>query len=244
MENNMRAGEEKGQLRRKDKMTWRHEYKHWITIADWVSLRHRLGAVMRHDGHADANGEYHIRSLYFDNQDNQVLREKVNGQRYREKFRIRLYNGDPDTLRLERKTRCNGLGRKESVRLTPAEAQQLALGDASFVVAEAPALLQALKADMDVRRLRGATVVDYRREAFVMPAGNVRVTFDREIRTGLKSVDFLNGSLPTVPTTCGDNLVLEVKYDAFLPQVVRDCLQLGSRQATAVSKYAMCRIWG
>jgi hypothetical protein len=77
-----------------------------------------------------------------------------------------------------------------------------------------------------------------------MPAGNVRVTFDREIRTGLKSVDFLNGSLPTVPTTCDDNLVLEVKYDAFLPQVVRDCLQLGSRQAIAVSKYAMCRIWG
>ena len=225
-------------------MTWRHEYKHWITIADWFALRHRLSAVMRHDGNANANGEYHVRSLYFDNSDNLVLREKIDGHRVREKYRIRLYNGDSGTLRLERKTRCNGLGWKQSVPLTPDQALQLAAGDTTFIGAASPPLLQAIKADIAAKQLRGATVVDYRREAFVMTAGNVRITFDREIRTGLASADFLNIGLPTMPTTPGDDLVLEVKYDAFLPEVIRDCLQLGSRQATSISKYALCRIWG
>ena len=225
-------------------MTWRHEYKHWITISDWLSLRQRLSAVMRHDGHADENGAYHIRSLYFDNDDDLILYEKRDGQRYREKYRIRMYDGDTNTLRLERKTRYNGRGRKESQPLTPEQATCLAAGDTSFILADAPELLMALKTDMRMKQLRCATVVDYMREAFVMPAGNVRITFDHDIRTGLYDTDLLNPELPTVPTTSGDTLVLEVKYDAFLPDVVRNCLQLGDRHATSISKYAMCRIWG
>ena len=225
-------------------MTWRHEYKHWITVSDWIALRQRLSCLMEHDSHADDNGEYQIRSVYFDNFENRILQEKINGLLHREKFRIRLYNHDPSTLRLERKIRHNGMGRKESVRVTAEQCHQLLSGDTSFILSDSPDLLQALKADMQVRLLKCATVVDYTREAFVSPAGNVRITFDREIRTGLYGTDFLDPDLPTAPTTTGDSLVLEVKYDAFLPETIRRCLQLGDRKATSVSKYAMCRVWG
>ncbi len=222
-------------------MAWRHEWKHWINTADWISMRHRLNALMRHDAHADAHGEYHVRSIYFDNFEGRVLQEKLDGLLHREKYRIRLYNLDPATLRLERKTRHNGLGRKDAVKLTMEQCRMLLAGDTAFVPATGDPLLSALKCQMDTKLLRAATVVDYTREAFVMEAGNVRVTFDREIRSGLAGVDVLDPALPTVPTHHGNLMVLEVKYDAFLPGTVAAAIQTGDRQASAISKYALCR---
>ena len=225
-------------------MTWRHEWKHWINTADWISMRHRLNCLMQHDAHSDANGEYHVRSIYFDNYEAKVLQEKLDGLLHREKYRIRLYNLDAATLRLERKTRRNGMGRKDSVKLTVEQCRMLLAGDTSFVEATGNPLLLALKCDMDTKLLRAATVVDYTREAFVMGAGNVRVTFDREIRSGLAATDVLDASLPTVPTHRSDLMVLEVKYDAFLPGLVEAAVQTGDRRASAVSKYAMSRQCG
>ena len=121
---------------------------------------------------------------------------------------------------------------------------RLVEGDVDFINGSSPEVLQALKAEMQGKLLRAATVVDYVREAFVMSAGNVRITFDREIRTGLRATELLDPGLPTMPATQGDRLVLEVKYDAFLPDVIRGCLQLGDRGATSVSKYALCSTWG
>ena len=38
-------------------------------------------------------------------------------------------------------------------------------------------------------------------------------------------------------------MVLEVKYDEFLPEIIRDCIQT-PRRATSISKYALCRMYG
>jgi hypothetical protein len=35
--------------------------------------------------------------------------------------------------------------------------------------------------------LKPKTIVDYTREAYVYPVGNVRITFDKSIRTGIYS---------------------------------------------------------
>jgi hypothetical protein len=84
--------------------------------------------------------------------------------------------------------------------------------------------------------------VDYERDPFVYPAGNVRVTLDHDIRTGLNSTDFLNPACITIPAA-QDVIILEVKWDGFLPDLVRDAVRLDSRSATAFSKYAACRIY-
>ena len=39
----------------------------------------------------------------------------------------------------------------------------------------------------------------------------------------------------------GPGTVLEVKYDTFLPEIVRMAVQVPGRQAAACSKYALCR---
>lgn len=223
-------------------MDFRHEWKIEINTADLFALRSRLRAIMKPDEHA-VNGRYLIRSLYFDTPEDKALREKIDGVNQREKFRIRCYNGDLSFLSLEKKSKLNGLSNKQSVQLTEKQAQAVLSGDILWTPENAPPLLCELIYKMKAERLRPQTVVDYTREPFVYGPGNVRVTFDYGIRTALGCTDFLNPNLVTVPA--GDApILMEVKWDEFLPDIIRDAVQITGRRAAAFSKYAQCRIYG
>ncbi len=220
----------------------RHEWKHEITAADRLILASRLSAVARRDGHGQ-NGRYEIRSLYFDDLKDTALREKIDGVAKREKFRIRYYGGDASYICLEKKSKWDGLCGKRSVLLSAQEVQALLEGDLDWMPGGGRPLIQELYWKMKSNGLRPKTIVDYTRDAFIFPAGNVRVTLDYNIRTGLGSTDFLNPRSVTVPA--GDApAILEVKWDEFLPDVIRNAVQLPGRHTSAFSKYAACRIYG
>ena len=221
---------------------YRHEWKHEISYADLLAIRQRLRAVAESDPHAE-NGRYLIRSLYFDNLSDKALREKIDGVNMREKFRIRYYNGDPSVIHLEKKSKRAGLGTKYSAELTKDEAQSIVDGELDWMMASGRPLVQELYCKMRYQGLRPKTIVDYTREPFIYRPGNVRVTFDYDIHTGLSCTDFLNPDCVTIPA--GDApILLEVKWDAFLPSVIRDCVQTPGRRVEAFSKYAQCRIYG
>ena len=224
-------------------MNYRHEWKHEISYADLLSIRARLRAVAEPDPHA-LDGKYLIRSLYFDNPADKALREKIDGVNMREKFRIRYYNGDLSLIHLEKKSKLNGLGTKFSAALRAEEAQKLVDGELDWMLAaEDRPLVRELYCKMRYQGMRPKTIVDYTREPFIYRPGNVRVTFDYDIRTGLGGVDFLNPACPTVPA--GDApIIMEVKWDAYLPDLIRDCVQTPGRRVGAFSKYAQCRIYG
>lgn len=75
---------------------------------------------------------------------------------------------------------------------------------------------------MKTQQLRPRVLVSYVREPYVYAAGNVRVSFDSNIRTSLFQRDFLNGALPDIiATDAPGDIILEVKYDAFLPEIIR-----------------------
>lgn len=224
-------------------MDFRHEWKHPLNPVDFQVLRQRLSALFPRDSHAGPDGTYHIRSLYFDDQYDHALRAKLDGVNHREKFRIRLYNGSTSVVRLEKKSRINSLGNKQSANLTQEQAQAIVDGDLEWLSSEANPLLRELYVKMKNDGLRPKTIVDYTREPFVFAPGNVRLTLDWDLRTGLGCTDFLNPNCVTVPAL-DPMYLLEVKYDCFLPDIVRDAIQLESRQATAFSKYATCRIYG
>lgn len=137
----------------------------------------------------------------------------------------------------------NGLGNKQSASLTAEEAQKIMDGDLEWMIDSGRPLVQELYSKMMSQGLRPMTIVDYTREPFVFAPGNVRVTLDYNIRTGLKCTDFLNPDCVTVPA--GDApIILEVKWDEFLPNIIRDAVQLDGRRSAAFSKYAACRIYG
>ena len=223
-------------------MKYRHEWKHEISYGDMLVLRQRLSAVMKRDKHA-IDGKYLIRSLYFDNASDKALREKVDGVNIREKFRIRYYNNDTSLIHLEKKSKVNGLCLKDSVALSFEQAQAITNGDYGWMIASGVPLIQELYSKMMSQGLRPKTIVDYLREPFVFAPGNVRVTLDYNIRTGMNCTDFLNSNCVTVPA--GDApIILEVKWDEYLPDIIRDAVQLRGCRVGAFSKYAVCRIYG
>lgn len=223
-------------------MKFRHEWKHELNYADMLILRSRLDAVMERDRHAK-NGTYEIRSLYFDNIYDKALREKVDGVNKREKFRIRYYNGDKSFISLEKKSKINGLTSKEQARVTEEEAQKIVDGDLDWMMDSGRELVQELYAKMRFEGLQPKTIVDYTRDPFIYSPGNVRVTLDYNIRSGLSNTDFLDWDCPTVRV--GDQFcILEVKWDEYLPDVIRSAVQLPGRRVTSFSKYEICRIYG
>lgn len=218
---------------------FRHEYKHAISYADAVAVRARALAVMKHDEHTAPNGLYFIRSLYFDNFDDKALREKEDGLSRREKFRIRFYNEDTSFIRLEKKMRINGLCTKVEAPVTKEQCEALLRGETEWMKQAGEPLLEELHAKMQTQQLRPKTIVDYHREPFVYQPGNVRVTIDFDIRSGIRTCDLFNFSAPTV--SVGGDRILEVKYDAFLPDIIRHIVQMPNRRTDAYSKYAACR---
>lgn len=223
-------------------MQYRHEWKHEINASDLLALRQRLTAVAKPDVHT-TGGAYQIRSLYFDTPTDKALREKIDGVNRREKFRIRCYNGDTAFIRLEKKSKLNGLCAKESVRITDKETAALLAGDTLWMNDPARPLLADFRYKIQTQRLQPKTLVDYTRDAYTYAPGNVRVTLDYHIRTGLSCTDFLDAACVTIPAG-GASIILEVKWDAYLPDVIRDAVQLTGRQTAAFSKYAACRIYG
>lgn len=223
-------------------MNYRHEWKHEISYGDMLVLRRRLSAIMKRDEHV-VDGRYFVRSLYFDNASDKALREKLDGVNIREKFRIRCYNNDISFVCLEKKSKVNGLCLKESVSLSTQQAQAIANGGYSWMADSGIPLIQELYSKMMSQGLRPKTIVDYEREPFVFRPGNVRVTLDYNIKTGMNCTDFLNPDCVTVPIGNAP-IILEVKWDEYLPDIIRAAVQLPNCRTEAFSKYAVCRIYG
>lgn len=224
-------------------MVYRNEIKHEISAADKAAICASMRAVARPDPHAGPDGRYLIRSLYFDTPADKALREKLDGVSEREKFRIRFYNGDPSVMHLEKKVKRGGLGCKVSAPITAEEAQRIVDGDTNWMSVSGRGLIVELYAKMKSEGLRPKTIVDYTRTPFVYGPGNVRVTIDENIRTGLGCTDFLNPRCVTVPA--GEPVILlEVKWDDYLPAVIRRAVAVKSRRGAAFSKYQTCRIYG
>ncbi len=217
----------------------RHELKHYINYADLIELRSRLPFVAGPDENSKDGKGYRVKSLYFDNYNDKALREKVDGVNEREKFRLRLYNNDTSFIRLEKKSKKNGICFKDSTSISEQECRRLLEGDFAVLTEKNDLLCMELYAKMHYQQLRPKNIVDYMREAYVYPVGNVRVTLDYDIRTSLSIHDFLAAG--PVPIPIPGVHILEVKYDSFLPEVIRGIVSLSSRRSTSFSKYATTR---
>lgn len=222
-------------------MRFRHEYKYCINQMDLILLRNKLSIVASLDEHCKDNGYYYIKSLYFDNYMDKALREKLDGVDKREKFRIRYYDEDTSFIRLEKKSKINGLCLKESVQITKEECQKIIDGDIDFMIKSDKPLLQELYAKMHYQLLRPKCIVAYNRESFIYPAGNVRVTLDQNIEGSYNVQSFLTSNVSM--TKLYNNFILEVKWDEYLPEVIKNIVQLKNRNLSAFSKYKSIRLF-
>lgn len=223
-------------------LKYRHELKYLINYHDRMILSGRFRHTLKRDMNAGPDGSYAIRSIYFDNTDDRALFEKIYGINYREKFRIRCYNGSASVIKLEKKMKANGLTAKLSSELSIDQCRAILNNNIEFLRDSEDEVMNSLYIKMKNGLYRPKCIVDYKREAFVYSPGNVRLTFDSELRSGLNSVDFFNSELPSIRVLPEGFSVLEVKFDEFLPDVVSDIIQTNNRRLESVSKYASCRM--
>lgn len=219
----------------------RHELKYLINYQQYHILRNRIKSIIPHDENAEG-GEYHIRSLYFDDVYNSALYEKESGIMRRKKFRIRIYNLSEHIIKLELKEKFGEYISKTSASLTPQQTQQLIDGrDYDFLLGSANQTMKEMYIAMKTRLLRPAVIVDYVREPFALNEGNVRITFDKCIQAGINSFDIFSRDVVVQNVLSPPMLVMEVKYDDFLPSIAKNLVQAHAHQRSAVSKYVMCR---
>jgi len=221
----------------------RHELKFFINEMQYFVLSGVLDSVLERDPNGDEYNEYHIRSLYFDTIYNTALYDKIDGVQNRDKYRIRIYNFSDRIIKLECKTKVGSLISKRSLTIPKLLCEQLMSGDPTGLETTRSGLLNDVYREMTVNLLRPVVLVDYVREAYLHPAEEVRITFDKQLRSGLRSIDLFNPYVPTVPPFDNNEIILEVKYNRVLPPYIRDLLSTYCPNAlqSAISKYTWCR---
>ena len=226
-------------IKKKETLKLRNEKKYNINHADGLVLSQTLKKIFRYDKNSDSHGKYRVSSLYFDTPYDKVLIQNASGVNQREKFRIRYYNDDFSFIRLERKIKINGRCAKQTALSTQTEVQQILEGEIDFLLQKDDTLAVEFYSKLKGQLLKPKTIVTYDREAFIYHPGNVRITIDRNLRTTTGIDNFLQINKQI---NISDGLtVLEIKYDEFLPDLVKMAVCLDNRPLTAYSKYAMCR---
>ena len=222
----------------------RQELKHALNQMDCYLLRNKMKHFMESDPNTNDDGKYVIRSVYFDNIDNKVYTEKKEGFYKRDKYRFRMYNMNTEYINLEKKSKRNNVTFKEKCTVNASEYEKIRFGDIEWMEQDSRPLVQELYVQMKLMLLKPITIVDYEREVFIYPHGNVRVTFDSHIRTSNRSIDFLNPDIHMVPALDPNIVILEVKYDEFIPDFIKSILQVSDRRKDTYSKYYLSRIYG
>lgn len=218
----------------------RHELKYLIDEGTCRALYSRLLPLMTPDSNGE-NGEYRVTSLYFDDVYNSGYWQKLNGMETRRKFRIRAYDLDPSFIRLEAKHKDESFVSKLSRRLTEEQYRALLSGNCGFMAdndGEEDVFGEFYRSHQ-LTMLRPRTIVDYRRQALIYPFGNVRVTFDKKLSVCSNTLDMFDPRAQYSPVY-DKEIILEVKFDNYIPEHIQAALQGFNAPLQPVSKYILC----
>ena len=219
---------------------YRNEWKYLINEREKEFMVRRMEGLLHLDPHAKGGG-YLIRSLYFDDCWDSAYAEKDAGVMNRKKYRVRIYNYQDGSIKLERKKKSGSYIYKEAASLTRDELERLLAGDYGFLLTHKSSLCREMYVECVSHMMRPRVIVDYDREPWILDAGTVRLTFDMNVRAAVGGYDIFDATLPTLPCLEEGKLVLEVKFTGFLPRPVQEILPRHAADFTAVSKYVLCR---
>lgn len=219
---------------------YRHEHKFIISRSQKEIIQSLLSGIMQRDPHL-VNESYNIRSMYFDDYHHNCYYENENGVDPREKFRIRMYDGNADFIRLELKKKQNSLTQKKQCVITKEQVAKIINGEPLEDFDKLHPLMKKFELQRKCRLLKPDVIVEYDRIPYIYDMGNVRITFDMNIASSLDYNSFLLCSVSKRPILMQDMIVLEVKYDEFLPDYIEKMIRAEITQRTTFSKYYLCK---
>lgn len=222
----------------------RRELKYLISNLDEILLQQRLATIMKADVNSNEDGEYKVNSIYFDNFQNKIVNEKINSNYERIKYRIRWYEDDLNNFYLEKKLKENNLSFKTKTKISKNELKSILKEDLDWMLEDERELVRELYINMTRYNLKPQNIVSYDRVAFTFPYGNVRITLDKNLKTSIYNIDPFKNKLDLINVLEVATSILEIKYDNYLPEFVKEVLQIGNKRQISISKYLLCRIYG
>ena len=228
-----------------DKDKYRHELKYICGNAELLVIERKLRCLMKSDAHADANGEYVIRSVYFDDYTRDCFHDNEDGVDPREKFRIRIYNYSDARISLEKKKKNRNMTGKESCRIDRGTCERMLRGESIHDMLGKNTLLDEWILRNETRRFLPVMLGEYVRKPLIYRLGNVRITFDRNICASAQVTQLFEKNISRVAVLPTGYHVLEVKYDNYLPDVIYQLIDNGHLVQTTFSKFFLgCKAIG
>lgn len=219
----------------------RHELKYYINQSVYQTLRNRLKVVIQPDPNMIDEDGYMISSLYFDDLYQSALSDKQDGYRFRKKFRIRCYNNSDNVIKLECKRKYDEYISKTSADLSREEYNSILAGNYDFLGKRSEEVCRELFVYHHTHLLKPVITVEYLREAYVLSQGSVRITFDKDIAASTGEKDMFSPRYSAKGILEPGLMILEVKFDDFIPAYVLQILKTAMTEKCAISKYVMCR---
>ena len=214
---------------------YRSEIKFIINKYQMEIIKNNMNGVLQRDTNSSGNGSYLIRSLYFDDINDTSYKQVLDGLSKREKYRIRYYNYDSSFIRFENKIKRNNMNKKDTAKINKEDVINM-INNQDFNSENE--LLKIFKTKIKTRLYKPKVIIDYERDAYIYKAGNVRVTFDYNLTCSYEIDKFFEKDINTIPLLEKNMIILEVKYDEFLPTFIRQLLNINNVELTSFSKYA------
>lgn len=212
----------------------RREIKYKLDLYEASSLEKVLDKVLSKDSNADSNGEYVVKTIYFENYLGEITNDKKRKINNISKYRIRMYQNDSKSIFLERKTNCSGIIKKESEKISKNYVDKLLKGDLYHVSDSESLLKTSLYLQMILKHLRPFIIIEYNRKAYVDEMSNTRITLDRNIKSTLDCESFFANSYNE---SIDNYVILEVKYERFVPSFIKDLLKALDKNQISNSKF-------
>lgn len=221
----------------------RTERKYLVSKLQISGLYARLSAVMAGDP-VNGTRAYMVRSLYFDTIYNDDFFEKMAGIERRQKIRLRIYDVNAKTAKLEIKEKQGTAQLKRSLIVSREDAMELQKGNYEVLKKYEEPLAEELYTTMTTKMYRPACMVEYQRIAFVNYTNDTRITLDSDIRSNEGNYNIFDPKLQMYPVSDETKMVLEVKYNGFLLSYIKDIVGTIECHESANSKYCMARKYG
>lgn len=223
---------------------YRYELKYFVGIVSlgyYQFLSDAFAKTLHVDPHCNAKCEYSIRSLYFDTPENDDYYEKLSGISRRKKIRLRIYDVCQQNTKVEIKNKINQLVFKESATISKEDAVELIRGNNDVLLKTDNPTLNNVYYLMLKDLYRPVALVDYEREAYIVPTEDIRITFDKNIRISSVEFDLYKKGVHMYPIFNEETVVMEIKYKDFLPDWIRGILKYHTCERYAISKYCFSR---
>ena len=221
---------------------YRKEWKYVCNNNKIDLLCQRLGAVLDKDIHTDNTNMYVVHSLYFDNYFNVCAKRVESGYPKKFKWRIRYYNDECETMKLEYKEKIKGEGRKTTTKINKDIYDKLVSGDVSQLLWETTDnLVQKLCVDILMHDYKPKAIVEYERIVYQEPNLNIRVTIDKNISSSYEVNKFLSRNYIKFPLQVKGESIVEVRFDDILPGYIKNALGSICGNRVSFSKYYIGR---